>query len=201
MNKPPVGPEKKQVGDKDQITDWLHAWKKGDEAALEMVMDYFYHDLEGLAHLLLDREYHDPGMQTVDVVNQMFLSLVNKDEITFNDRDHFFRVAAMAMRRVLITQARKRASQRRGSNMVYATLDEEPCPLQRERTPEQWLLIDEVLQQLAGIDQAAAEMVTLRFFGGYTIEETASVLGLSPATVIRKWQFAKAWLYTRMQER
>ncbi len=168
-----------------RITHLLHAWNRGDRCALDQVLDLLYDDLKRMSRGLLRQEHQYPGLQTTELVNQMFLSLVKKDEITWQDRHHFFQVAAIAMRRVLITEARKRMSRRRGAGAPHTTLDEETDHLCRETSPEEWLQVDEALVQLEKVDARVARVVVLRFFGGYTIDETAESLELSTATVTR----------------
>jgi len=175
-----------------QVTQLLLRWREGDQLALEELTPLVYDELHRLAarHMRGERVGHT--LQTSALVNEAYLRLAGNAEIQWQDRAHFFAVAAQAMRRILVDHARRRGNQKRGGGAPKIALDE-ALIISAERAVEV-VALDEALARLAEIDQRKSRLVELRFFGGLSIEEAAEVLKVSPGTVMRDWTFTKAWL-------
>jgi len=175
-----------------QVTQLLLRWRAGDPHAVDELMPLVYGELRRLAarHMRGERAGHT--LQTSALVNEAYLRLAGRDEVRWQDRAHFFAVAAQAMRRVLVDHARRRGNQKRGGGVRKVALDE-ALAVSDERAAEV-VALDEALARLAEIAPRQSRLVELRFFGGLSVEETAEVLGVSPGTVMRDWTFAKAWL-------
>ena len=178
------------------ITQLLKDWSSGDATALEKLMPLVYDELHRLAHLYMRREKSKQTLQTTALVNEAYLRLVDQDQVQFENRAHFFGIAARLMRRILVDDARKRNFAKRGGGMIHVPLDEVANALQEEVANV--VALDEALTVLAQKDSRQSEIVELRFFGGLSIEETAVVLKVSPGTVMRDWTFARAWLRNEM---
>lgn len=174
------------------VTGLLRRWSEGDEEALQKLMPVVYDELRGLAGHYLRAERPDHTLQPTALVHEAFLRLVGQREVVWQNRAHFFGIAAQMMRRILVDHARKRKAAKRdvGSYRVELT---QPDAGAFEREPE-LLALDEALTQLEALDPKQARIVELRFFGGLTVEETAEVAGISTATVKREWRTARAWL-------
>jgi RNA polymerase sigma factor (TIGR02999 family) len=169
---------------------------KEAEAALFSVV---YQDLRRIARRSLRGEARDHTMQTTDLVHEAYLRLARPQNSRFNDRSHFFAVAATVMRRILVDHARaKRAGKRGGVSPIQIEVDASGAGLTIEN-PEQLLAVDAALNRLASIDERQSRIVELRFFAGMSVEETAEALGISARTVKREWQVARAWLYGELQ--
>jgi len=178
---------------KAQITDLLVAWGDGDEAALERLMPLVYDELRRLAGLYLRRERSDHTLQPTALVNEVYLRLIDQDRVVWQNRAQFFGVAAQMMRRILVSHARSRHAAKRGGSDQRFTLDE---GLALSTNPDVNLLaLDDALTKLEEIDPEKSKLVELRFFSGLSIDETAEVMSVSPRTVDRQWQTAKAWLH------
>lgn len=175
-----------------QVTQLLVAWGAGDRAALDELMPLVYEELRRLAHKCMSRERPDHTMQTSALLNEAYLRLVDQKNIHWQDRSHFFGIAARLMRQVLVDYARKRRYAKRGGDAPRVPLDEAMI-VSAERAADV-VALDDALKGLAEIDPRQSQIVELRFFGGLSIEETAEVLGVSPGTVMRDWTLAKAWL-------
>ena len=167
-------------------------WKAGDQEALEALVPLVYKELRDIARHHLQRERPGHTLQSAALVHEAYLRLMGQRNVQWNDRAHFFAVAATLMRRVLLDYARKRHAAKRGDAPRKATLDE--GLLITEEHLEDVLALDECLTRLAAIDPQQAHLVELRFFAGLNVEETAAVMGISTATVKREWSSAKAWL-------
>ncbi|GAB5534878.1 MAG: sigma-70 family RNA polymerase sigma factor [Rubricoccaceae bacterium] len=178
------------------VTAHLHAWAGGNAAALDELVPLVYEELERLAHRQLRRERSDHTLDTSGLVHEAYTRLVRLDRIQWNDRAHFLALAAQAMRRVLINYAESRRAQKRGGGKIPVSLDASPIQVASATATDldDLLALDEALKRLAGLDDRQARVVECRFFGGMTVEETASVLEISPATVKRDWTLARAWL-------
>lgn len=176
------------------ITQLLFEWKGGDAAALEKLMPLVYEELHRIAHRHLRRESNTQTLQTTALVNEAYLKLVDQSRANWQNRAQFFGVAANIMRRILIDNARKRVRNKRGGGVVKLSLDDGSVDVSDERAAE-LIALDEALEKLASQDPDKARLVELRYFGGLSIEETAGVLGVGTATVIRQWRIVKAWLY------
>ncbi len=182
-----------------EVTQLLIAWSSGDKAALDKLMPLIHQELRRLAHRYMSRERPGHTLQTTALVNEAYLRLVNRKDVHWQNRTHFFAIAAELMRTILVDHARSHAYAKRGGGLRKIELDEAMI-VSQERAVEV-LALDEVLKELADIDPQQSRIVELRFFGGLTIEETAEVLGLSPATIKREWSTAKAWLYHELAKR
>ena len=176
-----------------EVTELLTAWSGGDKAALDKLMPLIHQELRRLAHRYMSRERPGHTMQTTALVNEAYIRLVNREGVHWQNRAHFFAIASQLMRHILVDHARSHAYAKRGGGAQTISLDE-AMVVSQERAAEV-VALDDALKELADIDPQQSRIVELRFFGGLTIEETAVVLGLSPATIKREWSTAKAWLY------
>ncbi|HEV7242769.1 MAG TPA: ECF-type sigma factor [Thermoanaerobaculia bacterium] len=174
------------------ITDLLLEWRSGDASALERLMPVVYSELRRLARQRLRREQPNQTLETTGLVNEAYLRLVRSSRVEWRDRAHFFAVAAEAMRRVLVDEARRRHSQKRGDELARVPLEDADVAL-----PERELdlvALGVALEQLSHFAPRKARVVEMRFFGGLTIEETAAVLEVSEDIVKREWRTARLWL-------
>lgn len=176
----------------EQVTELLLAWGQGDELALERLVPLVYGELHRLAHRYLGGERPGHMLQTTALVNEAYLRLVDSRRVQWQNRAHFFAVSAQLMRRVLVDFARSRNYQKRGGDAVQVSLHEELAGSTERGT--NLVALDDALNAMATTDERASRVVELRFFGGLSIEETAEVLKISPETVKRDWNWAKAWL-------
>ena len=176
-----------------QVTELLAAWGGGDQAARDELMPLVYEELRRLARRFMHRERAGHTLQTSALVNEAFLRLVDQKNVRWQDRAHFFGIAARLMRQVLVDYARRRGYAKRGGDVRRVPLDE-AVVVSEERAAEV-VALDDALKSLAEIDPRKSQVVELRFFGGLSIEETAEVLGVSEGTVRRDWALAKAWLH------
>jgi len=179
-----------------EVTQLLIDWSNGDRAALDKLLPVVEEELRRLAHRYMSRERAGHTLQTTALVNEAFVRLVNRRNVQWQNRAHFFGIAAQLMRTILVDHARSHASVKRGGGAHKLELDE-AMVVSRQKASEV-LALDEALKQLALIDAQQSRIVELRFFGGLTVEETAEVLHLSPATIKREWSTAKAWLYREL---
>jgi len=181
-----------------QITRWLGDWRQGDERARDELFAVVQPQLQQIAARYLRHERADHTLEPNALVNELCVRLMGAEPIAFNDRAHFFAVAAQTMRRILIDHARARIAAKRGGEQwrVSLTAVEDWSPA---RQSEDMLALDEALSKLERNDPRAARVVELRFFGGLTEDEVAEVLGVSAITVKRDWRAARAWLIGRLQ--
>ena len=177
------------------VTNLLLEWRNGDSSALERLTPIIYHELLRLARARLSRENRDCTLQPTALVHECYLRLADQTRLQWQNRAHFYAVAANTMWRVLIDQARKRKSLKRGQG-VRVTL-QTGMDVARERGPDV-LALDEALQRLAGLDARKGRVIELKFFGGMTSEEIGQVLGISVATVGRELRLGQAWLRREM---
>jgi RNA polymerase sigma factor (TIGR02999 family) len=175
-----------------EVTELLLAWNGGDESALEKLIPLVYEELHRLAHHYIGGERPGHTLQTTALVNEAYLRLIDSSRVRWQNRAHFFAVSAQLMRRVLVDFARSRRYQKRGGGARHVSLDE-ALTASQERGAE-LIALDDALTALEAADARASKVVELRFFGGLSIEETAEVLSVSPETVKRDWNWAKAWL-------
>jgi RNA polymerase sigma factor (TIGR02999 family) len=174
------------------ITHLLKEWGEGDQQALDELTPLVYEELRQQAARYLRKERPNHSLQATALINEAFLRLIDVKDVQWQNRAHFFAIAANLMRRILVDHARRRDAEKRGGSQVCLTLDE---GLAWANEPDVDLLaIDEALDRLAVIDEQQARIVELRFFSGLTVEETATALGISPKTVKRDWSVARAWL-------
>lgn len=187
-----MNPRDMATGDTAQITRLLGAWNDGDAGALEQLIPLVERELQQLAHHYMAREPAGHPLQTTALVNEAFVRLIDGGRVRWQSRAHFFAVSARLMRRILVDVARARKKLKRGGNAVWVSLDEAPeIP---HATDAELVALDDALNALAAFDERKSRVVELRFFGGLTIAETAVVLQVSPITVTRDWDLARAWL-------
>ena len=181
------------------VTELLERWGKGDEKALEALVPLVYRELRQLAAYYLKRERTDHTLQPTALVHEAYLRLARDSSAGFNNRHHFLGAAANVMRRVLVDHSRRRKAVKRGSGTPSLDLDRSLEVGVDTRVD--LIALDQALTRLAERSPAPARVVELRYFGGLSIEETATVLGVAPATVKRHWAFARVWLYREMSGR
>lgn len=185
---------------KTEVTRLLQQWRQGDAAALEGLLPLVYGELRKLAQRLMRGERSDITLQPTALVAEAYLRLVDMD-VAWNDRVHFFAVAANLMRRILVDEARRRQAQKRGGVERPLSLDElvaQGFELAHIGLDSELLLLDQALTRLEELDPRKGKVIELRCFAGMTIEETAQVVGVSHATVERDLKMAKAWLAKEM---
>jgi RNA polymerase sigma factor (TIGR02999 family) len=180
----------------DEVTRLLARWSRGDGDALDELMPLVYGELQRLAGRTLEQERGEPSLQTHDLIHEAFLRLIGQREVDWQNRAHFFGIAAKMMRRILTDHARRRARDKRGGGHVAVPLDEGLAVA--ERSDADVVAVDEALVELAAVDEELARIVEMRFFGGLEHDEIAAVLGVSNATVRRRFRVAKAWLFRRL---
>jgi RNA polymerase sigma-70 factor, ECF subfamily len=180
------------------VTQLLLAWRDGEAEALEALTPVVYDELRRLARRALAGERSARTLQATALVHEAFIRLVDVRRVRWQNRAHFYAVAATLMRRVLVDLARTRLAQKRGGGVEKVTLDEEL--LVSSGHSRHLLAIDEALDALARVDARKAKVVELRFFGGLSVEESAAVLAVSAETVMRDWKMAKAWLLRELSE-
>jgi len=178
------------------VTQLLLAWNQGDQAALDQLLPVVYDELRRLARSYLRRERPDHTLQATALVHEAYLRLIDQHSVTWQNRAHFFGIAAQMMRRILINHAESRHAAKRGGTADKLSLDE-AISFGGEREVD-LIALDDALKGLEKLDPQKSRLVELRFFGGLTIEETAEILGVSRATVERDWRTAKAWLRHEM---
>lgn len=174
------------------VTELLAAWGNGDQAAGDRLIPLVYQELHRLAHHYMKRESPHHTLQTSALVNEAFVRLVDQKNVKWQNRAHFFGIAAQMMRRILVDHARSRHYAKRGGGAQQISFDE-ALVISDERTAEV-VAVDEALQRLEEFDARKSKIVEMRFFAGLSIQETAEVLGVSPGTIMRDWTLAKAWL-------
>ncbi len=175
------------------ITILLNNASNGDELALDRILPLVYDELRIISSKYLRNEYRKHTLQTTELVHEAYFKLIGTEKLTWESRAHFFGIAARSMRQILVDYARKRKADKRGSGKTNLSIDKAEFLL--TDTEEQLIGLDDALNKLEKIDERAMKIVELRFFSGLSIEETAKLLNISPATVKRDWSFAKAWLY------
>jgi RNA polymerase sigma factor (TIGR02999 family) len=178
------------------VTELLARWRSGDQKALDSLMPLVYAELRQLAQHYLRQERSDHTLQSTALVHEAYLRLAGKSPPEWQDRAHFFGIAAHLMRQILVEHARGRAAAKRGGGGTRITLDESLAIAQQKEVDV--IVLDKALRDLAEFDAQQGRIVELRFFGGLTIEDTSEVLGISPATVKREWVTARAWLFRAM---
>ena len=179
-----------------EVTQLLVAWSSGDRAALDRLVPLVYDELHRLAQGYMQRERAEHSLQTTALIHEAYLRLIDARDIQWENRAHFFGVAARVMRQVLVAFARERGFQKRGGGAQRVSLDE--AMMIDPGGNEDLLAIDEAINALADFDARKAEVVEMRFFGGLTEAEIAEALHVSPETVRRDWRLAKAWLLQKL---
>ena len=181
------------------VTQLLVDWGNGDRQALEKLTPLVYQELKRLAARYLRRERREHTLQSTALVHEAWLRLIDQNHVHWQNRAQFFGIAAEMIRRILIDHARNRQAAKRGDGAIKLSLDEAlGAP---DRRDFDLVALDDALEDLAKLDPKQGKLVELRFFAGLSIEESAEVLGVSPATVKREWAVAKAWLYRELSAR
>jgi RNA polymerase sigma factor (TIGR02999 family) len=181
-----------------EITDRLLALRDAGSAAWESLVPLVYDQLRVLAHRHLLRESASIPLETSDLVHEAYLKLVDQTLVEWHDRAHFFAVASMVMRRILINEAHRRRAKKRWGGATRVPLDEEALPAVTDDRAEQLIAIDEALERLGAMNERQMRVIECRFFGGLSNEEVGYALSVSPATVKRDWRAARAWLFREL---
>src|SRR5881275_22502 len=179
-----------------RVTELLMDWSHGDNAALAELTPLVYEELRHLAHHFMEGQRPDHTLQTTALVNEAYLRLADQTNPRWQNRAHFFAVAARAMRQILVSYARGQRSQKRGGGALKVELDEVAVVSPEES--KEIVDLHEALERLAALDSRKAQVVELKYFGGLNYDEIGEVLKISPVTVRRDWEFAKLWLYTEL---
>jgi len=178
------------------VTDLLARWSNGDVSARDALVPVVYDELRRIARRCLAGQGRSHTLQPTALVHEAYLRLARRDSVDWQDRVHFFAMAAQMMRQILVDHARRRAAAKRGGNAVTLVVDESSAI---SREPKLDLLaLDDAMQRLASLDPRQCQIVELRFFGGLSIEETARMVNISPATTKREWATARVWLHQAM---
>ncbi len=182
--------------DQEGVTQLLHRWQQGDQEASEQLLPLIYGELRRIArrHLRAERAGHT--LEATALVHEVYLRLAGGSELHWNDRVHFYAVAAQMMRRVLVDHARSRGAAKRGGSVVKVSLEETQDPA--VETGADVVALDDALRSLEVLDPRKSRIVELRFFGGLTLEETAAVVGISVPTVVKETRMARAWLHSQI---
>ena len=178
----------------EEITGLLQRWRGGSREAFDQLIPLVYDELRILASRRLAREWRNNALHTTALVNEAYLKLLRQRTVDWQNRAHFFAIAAQLMRRIVVDAARRRLARKRGSGSVSVVFEGLPAPQPSVSTVDV-LELDRALTALERLDPGLGRLVELRFFAGMTVEETAEVLGRSPATVKREWSVAKGWLH------
>jgi RNA polymerase sigma factor (TIGR02999 family) len=179
-----------------RVTNLLVQWSHGDDAALAELTPLVYGELRRVAHHYLGGQRPDHTLQTTALVNEAYLRLADQTSPRWQNRAHFFAVAARAMRQILVSYARTQQAQKRGGGAFKVELDE--AALVSPQKSKEILDLHEALEQLSALDSRKAQVVELKYFGGLSYDEIAEVLKISRITARRDWEFAKVWLYTEL---
>lgn len=183
----------------ENITQLLIDWSDGDEAALEKLMPLVYNDLHQIARRYMARQNAGHTLQTTALIHEAFIKMVGQSEKQYQNRSHFFAVAAQAMRHILVNYALARQTDKRGGKGRQVSLDE--ALVVSKQPDEELVALDDALNELARIDPRKSKVVELRYFGGLSVDETAEVLKVSPVTVMRDWSMAKSWLHRELSSK
>src|SRR6478736_2449155 len=181
-----------------RVTELLQRWSQGDGAALTELTPLVYEELRRLAHHFMDGQRSDHTLQTTALVNEAYLRLADQTNPSWQNRAHFFAVAARAMRQIVVDYARSQQSQKRGGGALKIELDE--AAIVSPEQSQEIIDLHEALERLGTLDSRKGQVVELKYFGGLNYDEIAEVLKISPVTVRRDWEFAKLWLYTELKE-
>lgn len=191
--------EKKTTMDAPDVTRLLRNWSGGDTHALDQLTPVVYDELRRLAASYMRRERQDHTLQSTALVNEAYLKLVDQKNVVWQNRAHFFGIAAQMIRRILVDHARAHKAEKRGGGAGVLSLDEAiGVP---EKRDVEILALNDALTRLTEMDPQQGRIVELRFFTGLSIEETAEVVGVSPATVKREWAAARAWLFREISRK
>jgi RNA polymerase sigma-70 factor, ECF subfamily len=180
-----------------EITRLLIELTDGNRDVVDLILPHIYDELKRLASGYLRKERSDHTLQPTALVHEAYMKLIDQRRVQWQNRAHFFGIAAQVMRRILMDHARKHQAGKRGGEAEKLSIEEEILVVSQGRSAE-LIALDEALEELSRIDPQKAKIVELRYFGGLSIEETAEVVGVSVPTVNRHWRTAKAWLYSRV---
>jgi RNA polymerase sigma factor (TIGR02999 family) len=180
------------------ITGLLVEWNKGEHSALEKLLPFVEAELRRIAHNYMRRETPGHTFQTTALINEAYLKLINQHRIQWQNRAHFFAVSAKIMRRILLNHARNNKRAKRGGGAVHVNLDD--VHILSSKKSNELIILDEALDRLAQFDKTKSRIVEMRYFGGLSVEETAEVMKLSVATVMRHWRLAKSWLKRELSD-
>jgi RNA polymerase sigma factor (TIGR02999 family) len=181
-----------------EVSQLLRAWSGGDQTALNRLVPLVYAELRRMARRYMGRQQAGHTLQTTALINEAYLRLVDKREAQWQNRAHFFGVAAKVMRSILVDYARAQQAAKRGGEFHLISLDE-AATVSMERTAE-IVALNDALDGLAAFDKRKSQVVEMRYFGGLTVEETAEVLKVSPETVARDWRLARTWLLRELSK-
>jgi RNA polymerase sigma-70 factor, ECF subfamily len=179
-----------------RVTNLLTRWSNGDDVALAELTPLVYEELRRIAHRQMGGQRPDHTLQTTALVNEAYLRLADQTNPSWQNRAHFFAVAARAMRQIVVDYARSQRSQKRGGGALKVELDE--AALVSPAQSKEIVDLHEALEKLATLDSRKAQVVELKYFGGLNYDEMAEVLKISRVTVRRDWEFARLWLYTEL---
>jgi RNA polymerase sigma-70 factor, ECF subfamily len=182
-----------------EVTQLLKAWTEGDQAALEKLVPQVHAELHRLAKRYMGQERPGHILQTTALVNEAYMRLIDWENVSWQNRAHFFGVSAQLMRRILVDFARSRDYVKRGGEAQHVSLEE--AAVVTHQKDADFIALDDALNSLAAIDPRKSQIVELRFFGGLSVEETAEVVGTSPRTVKREWSMAQAWLHRELNKK
>jgi RNA polymerase sigma-70 factor (ECF subfamily) len=179
-----------------EVSQLLQAWERGDSSAFDALMSIVYDELRRMARRHMAHQSPGHTLQTTALIHEAYMKLVDLKDVAWQNRAHFFAVAAKAMRHVLVDYARSRGAAKRGGKFRLVSLDE-AATICEERAAEV-VALDDALENLAAFDSRKCQVVECRYFGGLSVEETAEVLGVSPETVARDWRIARTWLHREL---
>jgi RNA polymerase sigma factor (TIGR02999 family) len=186
-----------EPGISENVTQFLIDWSQGDPEALENLMPLVYNELRRLARSKLRRLEQNPTIEPTALVHDAYIRLIDQTRVNWQNRAHFFAIAAETMRRILVDHARSRLRKKRGGDRQQVSL--ESALVAGDIKDFNLLALNDALDRLAVIDEKQARIIELRFFAGLSVEDTATVLKISPRTVKREWAMARAWLYREMK--
>jgi len=178
------------------ITGLLHAWRNGDRGALDELVPLVYSELRQRARRAIGGERAGHSLQPTALIHETYLRLVGSASVEWQDRRHFYALAARLMRQILVDHARSRGRQKRGGGALPVAFDETVIGTQ---ATSELVRLDDALRALAENDARKSRVIELRFFGGFSVDETADILEVSPQTVLRDWRLARAWLQRQMK--
>jgi len=181
------------------VTRLLRAWNLGEETALHRLIPVVYRELHRLAHASISRQRSEDTLETTGLIHEAYLRLVDLHKIEWRDRSHFFAVSASLMRWILVDRARARRTEKRGGGRQRISFDD--ALLRHQKKALDLVALDDSLVALAQVDERKSKVVELRYFGGLGVNETARVLKVSRATVVRDWEFSKVWLVEELKGR
>ena len=182
-----------------EVTQLLKAWTEGDQEALDKLVPQVHAELHRLAKRYMGQERPGHILQTTALVNEAYMRLIDWENVSWQNRAHFFGVSAQLMRRILVDFARSRDYVKRGGEAQHVSLEE--AAVVTHQKDADFIALDDALNSLAAIDPRKSQIVELRFFGGLSVEETAEVVGTSPRTVKREWSMAQAWLHRELSKK